>query len=90
VHTEAREYAHTREWARWLRGQAPWAKGFIWLSKRDLAGHSVILFGDRCGAGDLAPDPAPPRDLGDCPGIAWVNEQLADYGAAIRRPSRCL
>ncbi len=49
VHALPDDYGKTRRWAQWLREQAPWAKGLIWPSKRDVGERSVILFGDRCG-----------------------------------------
>jgi hypothetical protein len=88
------EYAQTRGWARWLRGQAPWAHGFIWSSLRDAGGQALVLFGDRCAAAFGADyertllhnvaELAVSLD-GDA-GIAWLNTRLVTYRVAVAYP----
>ncbi|MYY10699.1 RES domain-containing protein [Streptomyces sp. SID4919] len=51
---EAREHAHTRDRAHWIRQRTdPWARGFVWPSKREPADRAVVLFGDRCPPGSV-------------------------------------
>ena len=45
------DYPQTRDWARGLRGLAPWAHGLIWDSLRGRGGLAVVLFGDRLAVG---------------------------------------
>jgi hypothetical protein len=91
VTAEPRDYPQTRDWAHWLRSQAKWAHGFVWDSLRDRGSRAIILFGDRCAADfdagyerlllhevtDLT------IDLDDVAGLAWLNDTLVRYRAAI-------
>lgn len=86
VQADPRDYAFTRRWAHWLHGQAPWAHGLIWSSRRDLGERSVILFGDRCPVGALGPVPSGCQDLDDIAGAAILNTMLAPYRVQIRPP----
>jgi len=86
VQADPSAYPQTRDWARWLRHQAPWAQGLVWLSKRDVGEKAVILFGDRCQPGDLRPGDQPPVDLDDDLGHKWLNEILAGYRVTLRPP----
>jgi hypothetical protein len=86
IHAGPPDYPQTRCWARWLRQKAPWAHGLLWPSKRDLGGKAVLLFGDRCGPGDLRPGPTPPVDLDDQAGARWLNDTLAGYRTVVRPP----
>jgi hypothetical protein len=46
VSCSARDYAWTRDWAHWLRRQAPWAHGLIWAH----AGSTLVTdLGDAAG-----------------------------------------
>jgi hypothetical protein len=86
IHADPPEYAKTSAWARWIRLVAPTAAGLIWPSKRDVGGHAVVLFGDRCGHLVL-PSPAwPTRDLDTVDGAAFLNTELARYRVTIRPP----
>jgi hypothetical protein len=85
------DYPYTRDWAHWLRRQAPWAHGLIWDSHRVRGGLAIVLFGDRL-ARDFGDDyeQTLPRavtgqvaDLGDPAGTAWANDQLRHYGAIV-------
>lgn len=94
VATSAGDYPQTRDWARWLRRQAPWAHGLIWDSLRARGSHAIVLFGDRLAANftddyektmlyevaELA------VDLDDSAGIAWTNERLRCYRAIVSPP----
>jgi hypothetical protein len=88
------EYAQTRGWAHWLRGQAGWAHGFAWSSLRNMGGTAIILFGDRCAA-DFGTDyeqtllhDIPPLavDLGDKAGADWLTERLKEFRVGIAPP----
>jgi RES domain-containing protein len=87
VHAGPRDYLQTREWAHWLRRQAPWAQGLIWPSKRDPGERAVILFGDRCRPGDLQLGDLQPVDLDDGHRVKWLNDMLADYRVTIQPPT---
>lgn len=81
------EYAATRQWAHWLRAQAPWAQGFIWESATDRPRHTVVLFGDRCSPGALKADDGRSVVLDDAGGAARLGELLEPYGVRVRPPS---
>ncbi len=94
VSCSARDYPQTREWAHWLRREAPWAHGLIWDSKRDRGGLSTVLFGDRL-ARDFGPDYESTlpgavtllsADLGTSDGARWANERLSPYRAIVSPP----
>jgi RES domain-containing protein len=95
VTASAHEYAQTRAWAHWLRGQAPWAHGFIWSSLRDRGGMAIILFGDRCAAtfgaryeeSLLHEVPELAVDLGDKAGADWLNSLLEPWRVTVEVPS---
>lgn len=89
------DYPQTRDWAHWLRRQAPWAHGLVWNSLRDPGGHAMVLFGDRL-ARDFDADyeqallreiPELAVCLGDDAGTAWTNERLRQYRAVVPPPS---
>ena len=95
VSCSGHDYPFTRDWAHWLRRQAPWAHGFIWDSKRDRGGRAVVVFGDRL-ARDFGDDyeQTLPRevtervaDLGGATGRRWANERLRRYGAIVSPPT---
>lgn len=88
VHADPDSYPQTRHWAHWLRAQAPWADGFVWPSRRDLGRESVILFGDRCAAGELREVPGSAVDLDDRDGADWLNRRLDPYNIRLRPPPR--
>ncbi len=95
VSCSAHDYTWTRDWAHWLRRQAPWAHGLIWDSKRDRGGLAVVLFGDRLAC-EFGPDyeQTLPREitkladnLGDAAGRKWANERLRPYRAIVSPPT---
>jgi len=89
------EYAQTRGWAHWLRGQAEWACGFAWSSLRNMGGTAIILFGDRCAAAvgkdyeqTLLHDIPPLAvDLDDKAGAEWLTERLKAFRVGIAPPA---
>lgn len=85
VHEEGEQaYQKTRRWASWIRGQAPWADGLIWDSKRDTGKPALVLFGDRCAADALDGDePEFHIDLDTPIGEAWLSRMLVPYHAAV-------
>jgi hypothetical protein len=95
VSASGAEYAQTRGWGHWLRGQAEWAHGFIWDSLRDRGGLAVVLFGDRLAASFgkdyerilLHEIPELAVDLDDAAGAEWLNRLLAPYRAAVEPPA---
>jgi hypothetical protein len=88
------QYAQTRAWAQWLRGQAPVAHGFIWSSLRDRGGMAIVLFGDRCAAtfgtsyeaSLLHEVPELAIDLDDKAGADWLNAKLEPWRVTIDVP----
>ncbi|MFC4588603.1 RES family NAD+ phosphorylase [Sphaerisporangium corydalis] len=86
VHADAHEYPKTRRWAQWMRGQAPWAQGLVWSSKRDAGKKALVLFGDRLAGGALSASPAAFVDLDAPAGTAWVNATLAPYRTVVASP----
>ncbi|MFF8381435.1 RES family NAD+ phosphorylase [Streptomyces sp. NPDC015661] len=80
VHTEARDYAYTRDWAHWIRRHTgPWAQGLIWSSKREPADRTVVLFGDRCPPGAVRSEPEKAVDFGTADGEEWLDSVLQPY-----------
>lgn len=88
------EYAQTRSWAHWLRGQAKWAHGFIWDSLRDRSRPAIVLFGDRLRA-DFGNDyerillhevPELAVDLDDKDRLDWLNGLFRRQRVAVVPP----
>lgn len=80
VGSEPTEYAFTRRWAHWLRSEAPWADGFVWMSNRDKPNESLVLFGHPDGdRATVRPGAEPWVDLDGEDGVDWLNETLAPY-----------
>jgi hypothetical protein len=86
VQAEARDYAFTRRWAQWLRAQAPWAQGIVWLSKRDIGSRSLVLFHDRCPYPGVELCGTPGIDLDSPDGGKWLNDTLAGCRVTVRPP----
>jgi hypothetical protein len=94
VDCSGHDYAFTRDWAHWVRRQAPWSHGFIWDSKRMPGEFAIVVFGDRLARdfGDGYEQSLPgkvtgvQRNLGDRAGADWASEQLRRYGAIVSRP----
>lgn len=92
VTAPGRDYPQTRDWAHWLRRQAPWAHGLAWDSLRNRGSVAVVLFGDRLGA-DSGPgweklvvreEPELAIDFDDgAAGTAWLGERLARYRTTV-------
>ncbi|MFF5443916.1 RES family NAD+ phosphorylase [Streptomyces sp. NPDC012888] len=85
VQAEARDYPYTRDWAHWIRGHTgPWAKGFLWASKRDPGERALVLFADRCPPGLLTAATAEDGvDFGTEQGRAWLDQALLPYHARL-------
>lgn len=82
LEAEGPGYPQTRRWASELRSQVPAAQGLVWQSRRHRPRRAVVLFGDRCGADPLKPDPARGTpDLGSPGGIAEANRLLSPLRA---------
>jgi hypothetical protein len=75
-------YPAIREWAGWLREQAPWAAGFLWTSILDLPSTTLVLFEDRC-AGALTAMPGLTTDLGAPDTPDWVADTLSRWGVQL-------
>jgi hypothetical protein len=90
VQADPPAYPQTRRWGHWLRAQADWADGFVWLSRRNLGhdlGHrAFVLFGDRCPDDALREKPREAVDLDDVAGADWLNDRLARYRVRVSRP----
>lgn len=84
VHTEASEYAYTRDWAHWIRGHTgPWAQGLVWASKREPGERAVVLFGDRCPPGVFEVVEEGVVDFGTAEGEEWLDSLLEPYFVRI-------
>lgn len=83
VHSDSRNYAHTRYWGHWIRKQVIDAQGFVWLSKRELTETVLILFGDRCGRDVLRSVRAGRRNFDSAAGLKWLNDILQQYRAEV-------
>jgi hypothetical protein len=83
VQTEAADYPFTRHWGHWIRGEADWAQGFTWRSKREPDDRVVVLFDDRCPPHALEPTGLPAVDFDTPDGERWVNSVLDPYQARI-------
>ncbi|WP_255953782.1 RES family NAD+ phosphorylase [Streptomyces odontomachi] len=80
IHTEARDYAYTRDWGHWIRRHTePWAMGFLWPSKREPGERALVLFGDRCPPGALRVEPDSALDLDGPAGREWLDAALEPY-----------
>ncbi|MFJ3161853.1 RES family NAD+ phosphorylase [Streptomyces kanasensis] len=87
VQAEAHEYAFTRAWGHWIRRHTgPWARGFVWPSKREPADRVTVLFGDRCPPGVVEETGTPAVDLAARDGEEWLNGLLAPYNARVGGP----
>ncbi|MFJ9077402.1 RES family NAD+ phosphorylase [Streptomyces sp. NPDC102278] len=84
VQTEARDYPYTRDWAHWIRAHTdPWARGFLWSSKRDPGARALVLFGDRCPPDALVATADTPIDFATTDGRHWLDEVLSPYHARL-------
>jgi RES domain len=92
VTAPGRDYPQTRDWAHWLRRQAPWAHGLAWDSLRNRGSIAVVLFGDRLGADSgpgweklvLREEPQLAVDLDDgAAGTTWLAHLLSRFRATI-------
>lgn len=84
VSSEPTEYAFTRRWAHWLRRDAPWADGFVWMSNWDRPNRSLVLFGSADGDREsVRPGAEPPIDLDRADGLDWLNKTLAPYRVQV-------
>ncbi len=68
---DSSDYPLTRKWCASIRRRANWAQGLIWKSRRDPAGHSLMLFEDRCQ----------PENFTVVPTIAQLDSNLHDGSA---------
>jgi len=75
-------YPAIRQWAGWLREQAPWAAGILWTSILDLPSTTLVLFEDRC-AGALTAMPGLTTDLGAPDTPDWLADTLARWGVQL-------
>lgn len=84
VESDPAEYAFTRRWAHWVRGEAPWADGFVWMSHWNRPSRSLVLFGSPHGDRDtVRPGAEPWIDLDSDDGVHWLNETLAHYRVQV-------
>ncbi|UOZ07958.1 RES domain-containing protein [Amycolatopsis sp. WQ 127309] len=80
------QYGPTREWARWLREQAPWADGIVWQSTVDLPAETMVLF-ER----DDPPVEVVDWQSGELGGVeraAWLGAVLGAHGVQTDSPRR--
>lgn len=84
--SDPRDYAQTRHWGHWIRKLSPKSHGFIWRSRREPAGMSLVLFDSALpptGGGVLAPTPDAPVMLDREEGRVWLRKVLARYNATV-------
>jgi hypothetical protein len=80
------QYGSTREWARWLREQAPWADGIVWQSTVDMPAETIVLFEQ-----DVPPVEVVDRlsgELGGAERADWLAGVLGAHGVQTDPPRR--
>jgi hypothetical protein len=85
LQTEARDYGKTRRWGNWLYKEVGWAQGFVWPSRQDIGGRSLLVFGDRAME-SLVEVPGSGRDLDDPDGMRWLDDRLRPFGLEVLPP----
>jgi hypothetical protein len=84
IESPAALFPLTRRWAAALHRAAPETDGLVWVSRADDRARAAVLFGDRVGGADLAPEGgALPLIIG--PGRALVEEAATRAGILIVR-----
>ncbi|WNI16105.1 RES family NAD+ phosphorylase [Actinacidiphila sp. ITFR-21] len=84
VHSAATEYAFTRRWGHWLRAEASWADGFVWVSHQDMPAKALVLFGAESGdEHTFTTTGEPPIALDGDAGVDWLNGILRDYHVTV-------
>jgi len=83
VQVESKEFPKTRKWPSWWRTLDPSAAGLVWQSRKDRPHMSLMLFGDRCAPGVLAPSPLPTVEFDGEDGTTWLNAMLRPYRASV-------
>ena len=85
IQAEPGDYARTRPWGHWLR-RCSQAHGFLWPSKRNPGGQSLVLFADRGVGSRLSLIPVFTRDLDGGGGLEWLNRRLEDLNTFVPEP----
>jgi hypothetical protein len=80
---EVPDYACTRYWSSEIRRQDARCQGLVWPSRRHRPREAMVLFGDRCGTGPLAPAGDRVFDLARSDGLAEANRLLAPLRAVV-------
>ncbi|MFD5921255.1 RES family NAD+ phosphorylase [Kitasatospora sp. NPDC058201] len=88
IHSTPEAYARTRRWGAWIRGQAPWARGLKWPSKRDLSSAACVLYEREGAAGLVKPAGTEPVALDTAAGAELLNRLLAPARTRIEPPRR--
>ncbi|MFF2658564.1 RES family NAD+ phosphorylase [Kitasatospora sp. NPDC058032] len=88
IHSTPDAYPRTRRWAAWIRGQAPWAHGLRWPSKRDLGSSACILYERGDAPAMVKPTGAAPVALDTAEGAELLNRLLAPARTRIDPPRR--
>jgi hypothetical protein len=89
VHAPSRDYGFTRRWGHQIRRWAPWARGFVWYSRREPDGLAFVFFDDRCPADAFeavtAAIPVPPSEsrLDVGAGTVYVRQLLERYRVTV-------
>ena len=85
------QYPQSRYWAHWIRGHAPGAAGYVWLSLREPGTSSYVLLEDRAPTRAVVDtsDPAVPSgeraDFDTPAGRRDLRNRLSRYRASIAR-----
>lgn len=87
VHCEDVRHPELQRWTDWIRTQAPWATGFVWMARRTVRLPVVVLFGDRVAGDVFDPSWSDPVDLDNDDGAMFINRSLRRYGVRIVPPS---
>lgn len=84
-------YAQSRHWAHWIRGQAPGACGYVWMSRCEPTQRAFVFFGDRMPPGAITAVSDVRLPLGDeavldsSQGRRALRRRLAVYNVALTR-----
>jgi hypothetical protein len=85
IHTPPSEYPRTRTWAQFLHANLPHLDGLEWRPRLGGKGRAFVLFGDRCGSGDLQIESLP-TSVAAGYGFAKVHRVAASASISIVTP----
>lgn len=84
VHSEETDFPFTRVTGHWLRAEAPWADGLVWLSNQNRAERAMVFFGPVEGdAHTFRTTGRPPLALDSDEGVDWLNDLLRPFRTTV-------